>query len=81
MYIYDIINIVNKNLIMELTKETIKQIDDFKLAENAVEELVKEKVAEIEKWISVRKGLNRYPLIRDPKEQELYNNLKYWLEN
>jgi len=66
---------------MELTKETIKQIDDFKLAENAVEELVKEKVAEIEKWISVRKGLNRYPLIKDPKEQELYNNLKYWLEN
>ena len=46
-----------------------------------VKDKVKEKVKEIEKWISVRKGLNRYPLIRDPKEQELYNNLKYWLEN
>tara|TARA_R100000231_G_scaffold123321_1_gene93499 strand:- start:76 stop:276 length:201 start_codon:yes stop_codon:yes gene_type:complete len=66
---------------MELTKETIKQIDDFKLAENSVKELVIEKIAEIEKWISVRKKLNRYPLIKDPKEQELYNNLKYWLEN
>ena len=66
---------------MELTKETIKQINDFKLAEDSVKELVIEKIAEIEKWMSVRKGLNRYPLIRDPKEQELYNNLKYWLEN
>ena len=66
---------------MQLTKETIKQIDDFKLAEDAVKELVIEKIAEIEKWISVRKKLNRYPLIKDPKEQELYNNLKYWLEN
>tara|TARA_R100001015_G_C4607588_1_gene162719 strand:- start:18 stop:218 length:201 start_codon:yes stop_codon:yes gene_type:complete len=66
---------------MELTKETIKQIDDFKLAEDSVKELVIEKIAEIEKWISVRKKLNRYPLIKDPKEQELYNNLKYWLEN
>ena len=66
---------------MELTKETIKQIDDFKLAEDSVKELVIEKIAEIEKLISVRKKLNRYPLIKDPKEQELYNNLKYWLEN
>ena len=66
---------------MELTKETIKQIDDFKLAKDSVKELVIEKIAEIEKWISVRKKLNRYPLIKDPKEQELYNNLKYWLEN
>ena len=66
---------------MELTKETIKQIDDFKLAEDSVKKLVIEKIAEIEKWISVRKKLNRYPLIKDPKEQELYNNLKYWLEN
>ena len=66
---------------MELTKETIKQIDDFKLAEDSVKELVIEKIAEIEKWISVRKKLNRFPLIKDPKEQELYNNLKYWLEN
>ena len=66
---------------MELTKVTIKQIDDFKLAEDSVKELVIEKIAEIEKWISVRKKLNRYPLIKDPKEQELYNNLKYWLEN
>ena len=66
---------------MELTKETIKEINDFKLAEDSVKELVIEKIAEIEKWISVRKKLNRYPLIKDPKEQELYNNLKYWLEN
>ena len=66
---------------MQLTTETIQQINNFKLAENAVEKLVKEKVEEIEKWISVRKGLNRYPLIRDPKEKELYDNLRYWLEN
>ena len=57
----------------QLTKETIKQIDDFKLAEDSVKKLVIEKIAEIEKWISVRKKLNRYPLIKDPKEQELYN--------
>ena len=54
---------------MELTQKTIKEINNFKLAENAVEKLVKEKVAEIEKWMSVRKGLNRYPLIQDPQEQ------------
>ena len=48
---------------------------------NIAAEKVKEKVEEIEKWISVRKGLNRYPLIRDPKEKELYDNLRYWLEN
>ncbi len=66
---------------MELTQKTIEEINNFKLAENAVEKLVKEKVEEIEKWISVRKGLNRYPLIRDPQEQELYKNLRYWLEN
>ena len=61
--------------------ETISKRVNSKLAEDAVEKLVKEKVEEIEKWISVRKGLNRYPLIRDPKEKELYDNLRYWLEN
>jgi len=66
---------------MQLTNQTIKDLNDFETANNAVKELVTERVNEIEKWMRVRKGLNRYPLIRDPKEQQLYNNLKYWLEN
>tara|TARA_B100000925_G_C21578569_1_gene291003 strand:+ start:225 stop:419 length:195 start_codon:yes stop_codon:yes gene_type:complete len=64
-----------------MSPKIIKEINDFKLAENSVKELVIEKIAEIEKWISVRKKLNRYPLIKDPKEQQLYDDLKYWLEN
>ena len=66
---------------IKFSKSLQKELDEAKTSNKYVEELVKEKVAEIEKWISVRKKLNRYPLIKDPKEQELYNNLKYWLEN
>ena len=67
--------------VIEFSKSLQQKLTNAETSNKAVEELVKEKVAEIEKWISVRKGLNRYPLIKDPKEQELYNNLKYWLEN